>query len=151
MNDTCHVTSKGYRQVQLPSHPRSDSCGRVLEHIVVWERESGTSVPDGCCVHHLNGNKSDNRIENLCLMVFGAHTIFHHSGTTQSEACKQKISHLAKERFLDKRNHPSYKEIDVNKMEQMRKSGMLVTDICSEFGICRRTYYNKMEELNNVS
>jgi hypothetical protein len=70
-------TSKGYRQVLCKEHPRADSSGYVMEHILVWEKESGISVPEGCCVHHINGDKSDNRIENLCLMVFGAHTTFH--------------------------------------------------------------------------
>ncbi len=85
-------TSKGYVQLLIPSHPRADSSGYVMEHIVEWERATGMPVPCGCCVHHLNGDKADNRIENLCLMAFGAHTVFHHAGTHQSATTKQKIS-----------------------------------------------------------
>ena len=86
------VTARGYRQVLLPSHPRADTNGYVLEHIAVWEQETGISVPMDCCIHHLNGNKLDNRIENLCMMKKSAHTAFHHTGTKRSAETKKKIS-----------------------------------------------------------
>jgi len=38
------------------------------EHIVVWERANGKPLPKGWVVHHLNGTKDDNRIENLVAM-----------------------------------------------------------------------------------
>ena len=84
-------TAKGYRQVLVPEHLRADAGGYVMEHIYVWEKETGVPVPSGCCVHHLNGDKTDNRIENLCLMSVGAHTVFHHTGTHHSEEKKKKI------------------------------------------------------------
>ena len=86
------ITSKGYRQVLVPEHPRAGKSGYVMEHILVWEKATGFSVPSGCCIHHLNGDKTDNRIENLCLMSFGAHTIFHHTGKRLTDETKRKIS-----------------------------------------------------------
>lgn len=83
---------KGYRQILKPDHPRADSAGYVLEHIIVWEEETGVAVPKNCCVHHLNGDKKDNRIENLCLMQFAAHTVHHHKGRKCTESTKKKIS-----------------------------------------------------------
>lgn len=90
-NGGVRTTTKGYRQVLSPNHPRADGCGYVMEHILVWERETGVSVPENCCIHHLNGNKSDNRIQNLCMMQHTAHTVFHHTGAKRSEQTKQKI------------------------------------------------------------
>lgn len=79
------TTSKGYRLVKMPEHHRADSKGYVLEHILIFETETGIQVTENCCVHHLNGNKSDNRIENLCMMTHSAHTVFHHSGTKRTK------------------------------------------------------------------
>ena len=86
------TTSKGYVQILMPGHPRADKAGYVMEHILVWEKETGFSIPVGCCIHHLNENKADNRIENLCLMTNGAHTVYHHKGKHLSEETKRKIS-----------------------------------------------------------
>lgn len=91
-------TTKGYIQVLMPNHPRADSSGYVMEHIAVWEEKTGINVPHNCCIHHLNGDKSDNRIENLCLMDFGAHTIFHRTGTHIPEDTRRKISDSRRKR-----------------------------------------------------
>lgn len=91
-NGGIRTTGRGYRQVLMPGHPRADSSGYVMEHIVVWEKASGMPLPPNCCIHHLNGNKSDNRIENLCVMLHAAHTVFHHTGAKRSAETKKKIS-----------------------------------------------------------
>ena len=82
----------------MPEHHRADSKGYVLEHVLIFERETGIIVPDNCCIHHINGDKSDNRIENLCLMLTSAHTVYHNLGRKLSEDTKKKISVKAKSR-----------------------------------------------------
>lgn len=91
-------TARGYRQLLVPGHPRADANGYVMEHIVVFESETGMPVPTGCCIHHLNGDKSDNRIENLCLMTHGAHTAFHHRGKKRTDETREKISNKRRAR-----------------------------------------------------
>jgi hypothetical protein len=56
--------ARGYIELHDPSHPRARGNGYVAEHIVIWERHHGT-LPDGWHIHHVNGVKDDNRIENL--------------------------------------------------------------------------------------
>lgn len=79
------LTPKGYAQVLVPGHRRADKNGYVMEHIVVFEKATGITIPENCCIHHLNGNKSDNRIQNLCMMQHTAHTVFHHTGLKKTK------------------------------------------------------------------
>ncbi len=70
----------GYIKVRFPKHPRSDSGGYVLEHILVAEQALGEYIPKGHVIHHINGNRSDNRIENLWWFPSqAAHMEFHHT------------------------------------------------------------------------
>ena len=140
------ITTGGYRQVFAPEHCRADAKGYVMEHILVFEKATGVEVPANCCVHHLNGNKLDNRPSNLCLMERGAHTAFHNTGKVKSADTRALISQKAKQRFGDKTKHPSYKAIDVEEMKSMRLAGAKVKDVCDFYGISKRTFYNKMED-----
>lgn len=98
-NGGVKVTKAGYRMILQPNHPRADSGGYVMEHIVIWEQATGVSVPMNCCIHHLNGDKKDNRIQNLCMMQHTAHTVFHHTGAKRSAETKKKLSEARRKRY----------------------------------------------------
>ena len=63
-------TVAGYIKIYLPEHHRAQKDGYVLEHIVIMEQKIGKRIDRDECVHHINGIKDDNRIENL--VVIGA-------------------------------------------------------------------------------
>ena len=69
--------SQGYNLVYYPNHPAKDVSGYVLEHRVVMESHLGRFLFPDEIVHHLNGNKADNRIENLQLMTNKEHASYH--------------------------------------------------------------------------
>jgi hypothetical protein len=49
---------------------------RYKNHRKVWEEIYG-KVPNGCCIHHINGNKHDNRIDNLVCLTYSQHNKIH--------------------------------------------------------------------------
>lgn len=54
-----------------------------LSHVVIMENHIARKLLPGECVHHINGNKQDNRIENLQLMKMGEHSTLHNNLNAQ--------------------------------------------------------------------
>lgn len=142
-NHAPRYTVKGYKIIYAPDFHRADKNGMVLEHIYIFEKETGVEIPKGYCIHHINGKKDDNRIENLCMLSTSAHTILHNSGKKFSDERKSKISKAAKERLKTRLNHPRYKSVDLSEIDNLIKSGVTVTEACKMAGIDKTTYYHK--------
>ena len=75
---------KGYTIVRVEGHPFTNN-GFIKQHRLVMERHLNRYLEHGEVVHHLNGKRSDNRIENLQLMTESEHNSFHAKGRVVSE------------------------------------------------------------------
>ncbi|WNI19223.1 HNH endonuclease [Actinacidiphila sp. ITFR-21] len=66
---TGQITKEGYRRISAPGHPNVNRHGRILEHRKVLADRLGRPLQPGENAHHKNGNRLDNRSENLELRV----------------------------------------------------------------------------------
>lgn len=63
-----HVHKSGYVYIYAPNHPAANRDHYVFEHRLVAEKELGRFLEFQERVHHINGIKGDNRLENLIVM-----------------------------------------------------------------------------------
>lgn len=71
--------SNGYRLIYAPEHHDANSKGYAREHRMVVEQDLGRQLNDDEVVHHKDGNKSNNSLDNLEVMTVKQHKTHHAS------------------------------------------------------------------------
>lgn len=66
-------TGGGYKLIRAVNHPFAKGNGYVLEHRLVMEKHIGRYLKPEEVVHHINHNKTDNRVENLIITNSSEH------------------------------------------------------------------------------
>jgi hypothetical protein len=67
----------GYINVYMPDHHRAVSIGYVPLHTLLIEKKIQRPLRNNECCHHINGQKDDNRFENLMLISIKEHGYIH--------------------------------------------------------------------------
>jgi hypothetical protein len=73
------VGNEGYVLVHVPEHPKSFDGGWYYEHRLIVEQNKKRFLNYWETIHHINGNKQDNRIDNLFSCTSYQHKKAHRS------------------------------------------------------------------------
>lgn len=72
------ITADGYVKIRTGTvHPLSDPNGYVYEHTLIMTSFLGRELAEDEVIHHINGDRRDNRTENLQLMSKAEHNRLH--------------------------------------------------------------------------
>ena len=113
---------------------QGENCGR-LEHVVVMENHIGRRINRNEIVHHINGNKADNRIENLCLMTNSEHSRMH-----AIERIKQGRNYdISKETKRGADSHTA--KLTWSQVAYIRSCMKTTKELMDEFNISDQTIY----------
>lgn len=72
-----HIAGNGYVEIFMPNHPNANVRKYVYEHQLVMERKIGRPLKKGEVVHHIDGDKTNNKISNLLLLTASEHAKLH--------------------------------------------------------------------------
>lgn len=146
----------GYRLLYRPKHPRSmknlNWNGYVYEYIMLAEEMMGRSLTEKEVVHHLDGNRSNNRIANLLVPEESQHKKLHawiNSGAPGLKELGKKGLNSGKPKLVGKNKTC----IHCGKTLQLKQKNYC-SDTCAKLcirSVERPSYKELLSELDNNS
>jgi len=120
-------------------------------HRYIWEQVHGP-IPEGFCIHHINGDKKDNHLGNLALVTYAEHNQIHspdrpiwNAGLTRETSLKWNAA--IEKRMRTKADH--YAERCFATVNLWRQ-GMNAAQIALTLDISSRQVYSRLNTFANI-
>lgn len=85
-SDDRMICDEGYVKIRVGvEHPLADPNGYAYEHLVVWASAGRTLPTDNENLHHIDEEKTNNRISNLELLTSAEHSFLHATNRWSTE------------------------------------------------------------------
>ena len=95
-----HISQYGYKDISVP-HNRKKYTFRA--HRIIWVYHHGR-IPEGKVINHIDGNRTNNRIENLEVVTYSENTI--HSFKNNLRVIKLTSDEVSEMKYLLKIGYP---------------------------------------------